>query len=149
MKISKNKNTTILTNNNLSVLDLFGDEKVIMDINEVKNIKDSFVIFNDVLRNLKEKDLEILFEILKQKNIHFVNITSDIEEVLFTDYLLIFNDNKIIVEGPVLSVLREEKILKRLGYKLPFVVDLSLQLNYYGLIDSIYLDERALVDKLW
>lgn len=149
MKISKNKNTTILTNNNLSVLDLFGDEKVIMDINEVKNIKDSFVIFNDVLRNLKEKDLEILFEMLKQKNIHFVNITSDIEEVLFTDYLLIFNDNKIIVEGPVLSVLREEKILKRLGYKLPFVVDLSLQLNYYGLIDSIYLDERALVDKLW
>ena len=53
------------------------------------------------------------------------------------------------VEGPVVSVLKEEKILKNLGFSLPFIYDLSLQLNYYGLIDSIYLDEKVLVDKLW
>jgi hypothetical protein len=54
-----------------------------------------------------------------------------------------------MLEGSTLSVLKEEKLLKRLGYKLPFVVDLSLQLNAYNLIDSIFLDEEVLVNKLW
>ena len=53
------------------------------------------------------------------------------------------------MEGEVLSCLKEEKLLKRLGYKLPFIYDLSLQLNYYEVINKIYLDNKSLEEAVW
>lgn len=149
MVINHNVNTTIITNNNLDVLKEFAGEVIINDIEDIKHTNASFVVFNDVLRMLKEADLERLIKLLEKKGMHFANITSNMEEALYSQILIVYVDGKIEVEGPVISVLKEEKLLKRLGFSLPFIYDLSLQLNYYGLIDSIYLDERTLADKLW
>ena len=140
MNINKNINTTIITDNNLEVLKYFKGEVIVTNPLNLKLVNSSFVVLNDVLRFLKK---------LEDNNIHFVNITSKIEEVLYSQKLIVYTDNKVQIEGPVVSVLKEEKILKNLGFSLPFIYDLSLQLNYYGLIDSIYLDEKVLVDKLW
>lgn len=149
MKIDRNKNIAILTDNNTQVLNLFSGIRVIDDVNDLKNIDEKFIVLNDVLRNLKLKDLHKLLSIFKEKNIHYVNITSKVEEVVYADYLIIYNKNRLIIEGTVTSVLKEEKLLKRLGYALPFAFDLSLQLNYYNLLQSFYLDEKSLGDKLW
>lgn len=46
-------------------------------------------------------------------------------------------------------VLRNEKLLKRLGYGIPFVVDLSIQLNYYDIFDTVYYDMDKLTEALW
>ena len=149
MNINKNINTTIITDNNLEVLKYFKGEVIVTNPLNLKLVNSSFVVLNDVLRYLKEKDVHLFLKKLEDNNIHFVNITSKIEEVLYSQKLIVYTDNKVQVEGPVVSVLKEEKILKNLGFSLPFIYDLSLQLNYYGLIDSIYLDEKVLVDKLW
>lgn len=149
MKINRNINTTIITDNNIELLKEFKNELIISNIDDIKTINTDFIVFNDVIRYLKQKDKEKLFSRLEEKDIHYVNITSDIEEALNSHKLIIINNNKIVIEGCTISVLKEEKILKRLGIKLPFVVDLSLQLNYYGLINSMYLDEEVMVNKLW
>jgi hypothetical protein len=149
MKINRNINTTIITDNNIELLKEFKNELIISNIDDIKTINTDFIVFNDVIRYLKQKDKERLFTKLEEKDIHYVNITSDIEEALNSHKLIIINNNKIVIEGCTISVLKEEKILKRLGIKLPFVVDLSLQLNYYGLINSMYLDEEVMVNKLW
>lgn len=149
MNINKNINTTIITDNNLEVLQYFKGEVIVTNPLNLKLVNSSFVVLNDVLRYLKEKDVHLFLKKLEDNNIHFVNITSKIEEVLYSQKLIVYTDNKVQIEGPVVSVLKEEKILKNLGFSLPFIYDLSLQLNYYGLIDSIYLDEKVLVDKLW
>ena len=49
----------------------------------------------------------------------------------------------------LVKALKEEKTFINCGLKLPFVVDLSLKLNYYDLVDKIYLDEKSLVDEIW
>lgn len=149
MNINRNINTTILTDNNESVLKLFPDIKVINNSEDLRHISESFVIFNDVLRTLKQAELERFFEQLDGLNIHFINITSNTEEALYAESLIVYYKEKVIVEGSTISVLKEEKILKKLGFKLPFIYDFSLQLNYYGVIDSIFLDENVLVNKLW
>ena len=149
MKINRNINTTIITDNNIELLKEFKNELIISNIDDIKTINTDFIVFNDVIRYLKQKDKEKLFSRLEEKDIHYVNITSDVEETLNSHKLIIINNNKIVIEGCTISVLKEEKILKRLGIKLPFVVDLSLQLNYYGLINSMYLDEEVMVNKLW
>ena len=149
MIINEDVDTTILTNNNLSVLSMLKEYPVISDVDSLRSINDRFVVFNDVIRYLKDKDKQILFKKLKESGTHYINITSDIEEVLFTHHLMVIENGKIIIDGSTESVLKEEKILKRLGYGLPFIVDLSIQLNHYDLVDSMYLDEEVLVNKLW
>lgn len=149
MNINRNVNTTIITDNNLKVLEYFKDEKVISDPMNLKLVDSDFVVLNDVLRYLKDSDVQTFLNKLEERNIHFVNITSKTEEALYSQRLIVYTDDKVQIEGPVISVLKEEGILKKLGFSLPFIYDLSLQLNYYGLISSIYLDEKVLVDRLW
>ncbi len=149
MNINKGVNTTIITDNNVKVLEYFKGENIVTNPLNLKLVDSDFVVLNDVLRYLKDSDVQIFLKKLEDKNIHFVNITSKIEEALYAQRLIVYTDDKVQIEGPVISVLKEERILKKLGFSLPFIYDLSLQLNYYGLIDSIYLDEKALVDKLW
>ena len=55
----------------------------------------------------------------------------------------------ILMEGSTISVLKEEKILRRLGFSLPFFVDLSLNLQSYDLIHDIFLDRKELTEQLW
>ena len=149
MKINRNLNTTIVCDDNLFVLNDFKNDVIINKLEDLKDLKTSFVVFNDFLRVLNNHEREILLSNLEKKNIHFLNITSNIEESLYADELKVIYHNRVMLEGSTLSVLKEEKILKRLGYSLPFMVDLSLQLNAYNLIDSIFLDEELLVNKLW
>jgi len=149
MKINENTNSSILTNDNLKVLDMLKEYRIIDSINELKNIKENFVVFNDVIRYLKDKDKKILFDRLEKSNTHFINITSDIEEVLLSPYLIIIDNGNVLMEGNTEMVLKEEKILKRLGFGLPFIVDLSTQLMHYNLINDIYLSEEELINKLW
>ncbi len=149
MKINRNLNTTIVCDDNLFVLNELKDEVIINKLDDLRDLKTSFIVFNDFLRLLNNKEKDILLSNLEKKGIHFVNVTSDMEEALFADELKVIYHGKTMLEGFTLSVLKEEKLLKRLGYRLPFIVDLSLQLNAYNLIDSIFLDEEVLVDKLW
>ena len=58
-------------------------------------------------------------------------------------------NGEIIMEGKPSSVLREEKILNRIGLELPFMIDLSLKLEFYELLDNEITDMDRMVDTLW
>lgn len=107
------------------------------------------LIFDELLMFIDNDVKKALMNFLESNNTKFINITSDMEETLFSDYLIVVYNGNVAIEGKTLNVLKEEKILNRLGYNLPFLVDLSLQLKYYGLVDRIYLNQSELVDKLW
>ena len=42
-----------------------------------------------------------------------------------------------------------EKLLKRLGISLPFIIDLNKYFMDYGLIKKYYLTNEKLVNALW
>ena len=122
-------------------------EKII--VKNILNIHSNKIVIDGLLEFLNNSLKMKLIEYLKKHNVLYVNITTNMEETLFSDYLVVLNDSKIAIEGNTLSVLREEKILKKLGFNLPFMVDLSIQLGYYNLVDNIYLDKEKLVSNLW
>lgn len=119
--------------------------KILASLNTNKTV---FVIF-DVLTYLDKafKERLIRYLILNKKRI--INYTTDIEETLLLDYLVVLHENKIIMEGKKELVLQEEKILKKLGFNLPFIVELSNGLKYYGVIDKVYFNNEELVNVLW
>lgn len=133
------KNKTLLTK--LDELKL----NILSNLNLNKQI---FVFFN-VLTYLDDNFQERLINYLKSNHKRIINYTTQIEETLLLDYLVITHENTIIMEGTKELVLKEEKILKKLGFNLPFIVDLSSGLKYYGLINKIYFNNKELVDELW
>lgn len=107
------------------------------------------VIFNETLYGLKLDEKMEIFKLLKKQNISYVNVTSNVEDAIYSDYIFVYDGNKLVLEGNRNEVLKEEKTLKRLGYGLPFVVDLSIQLNYYDIFNKVYYDLDELVRALW
>ena len=107
------------------------------------------LVFNDVLMYLTDNKKRKIIKYLKDNKIVFYNFTSNCEECLYAPYIIMINNNVVAIEGATKNVLLEEKMIKKLGFGIPFTVDLSLQLKSYGLVDTIYYDVDRIVEDLW
>ena len=108
-----------------------------------------YLALDDILLYLNERTKILLLNYLNYKNIRLINVTSNIEDTSYTDYTLVLYNGINAIDGKTFDVLKEEKILKRLGLNLPFYLDLSIQLKLYGLINRTYLNKEDLVKRLW
>lgn len=63
--------------------------------------------------------------------------------------MIVLNHGKIYLRGAPLEVMKEDQKLIHLGLELPFMVDLSLKLQFYELLDDIILDMEGMVNTLW
>ena len=134
---------------NKSLVNLSLNDQVLVKILSYAITYPSYLAIDDLLVYLKQRTKILLLNYLNSKNICLINVTSDIEDTLFTDYILCLYNGISAIDGKTLDVLKNEKILKRLGFTLPFYIDLSIQLELYGLINKIYLNKEMLVHDLW
>ena len=142
--------TIISTNLNRNILNNYKDYEIIdnnFTYEELLNKKK--VIFFNVLSKMGDLEIKKLYSYLKENNVFFINVTNNTEEVLYTDNLIIYDKENILAEGNAIELINNEKLMKRLGFKLPFIVELSILLKDYNLINKIYLDKESLVDDLW
>ena len=97
----------------------------------------------------KKDIMHKLMEYKKKNNITMILTTINLEDTLEADYLYIINNGNVVVEGRPLVVLKEESLIKKLGLSMPFMVDLSLKLEFYEVVDDIELDLDRMVNTLW
>ena len=109
-------------------------------------IDDGFLMLNNYI---KDKVLKKLKKLCKEHNITVINITNDIEDVVYGDNIAIIDNKKIIINDKKSEVLSNEKLFKKLNIKLPFMADLSIKLSYYDLVNNIELDMNKMVNRLW
>ncbi len=129
--------------------DLTEIDKLKIKILSSLSSENKIYVFFNVLTYLPNKFKTKLVNYIKSQNKIIINYTTDIEETLLLEYLIVFHNEKIIMEGKKEYVLQEEKILKKLGFNLPSIVELSIGLKYYGLVNKIYFNSKELVDSLW
>ena len=114
--------------------------------------KPRLLLFDDLFCKLSSFEKQIVWEnlqFLKKEGITILMTSSNLEDVLPADRLLILNQGILLFDDVPLAVLKEDSLLNKIGLQLPFFVDLSLKLQYYNLIDTIYLNQEELVDALW
>ena len=131
---------------------LGSSDKVKMKILSAMIIKPQILVLDNVLCELDYKDKLLIFDILKEfKKLGgiVINVTNDMEETLYSEKIIVIYDKKLICFGKTLSVLNEEKLLKKIGIGLPFIIDLNRYFMDYGMIDKYYLDNDKLVGALW
>ena len=111
--------------------------------------KPEVIIIDDLSSIFPYKDRLKIFDYLKKIGIKFLYCTSDVEDLISFSYTIIIANKIVAMEGKTSLILKEEKLMKLLGYSLPFYVNLSTQLKYYGLLDEIYYNKEQLGDHLW
>lgn len=105
--------------------------------------------FSNVDNLLKDKILKKLKRLSKEQNISIINITNDTEDILYGDNLVIISDNKIILNDKKEIIYNNEQLFKSLNLKMPFMVELSLKLKYYNLLNNTEIDMNRMINKLW
>jgi energy-coupling factor transport system ATP-binding protein len=132
---------------------LSGGEKQKVALAAALVAQPKILIVDDALEMVDEQSksdiLKILTDLHKNKHLTIITITHDLEETYNADRMVVINNGNLLIEGPVKEVLQEDKIFSRIGLEVPFMVDLSLKLKLYGLIDRIILDMDEMVNTLW
>lgn len=156
-KIKKNLDTIIERFNlseiiNESPNNLNNNQKQVVSLAAALIYDPEILILDESLTYLdpceKEKILNLLVE-LKNQGLTIIHVTQNIEDTLISDEIVIIDESKIVLKGSKEEVYKEEKILNKLGYKLPFMVELSNRLKFYNLIDDTIYDMQKMVDTLW
>ena len=96
MEFSEGVNYTILVNNaNKAFFENFESYKVLDTMDGFDAIKmqvevflSKRIVFNEIWYYLSKEEKSELLEILKRRNVSFVNITSNVEDVIYSDCLL-------------------------------------------------------------
>ena len=156
MEFNDNVNYTILASCNdkefmskLSMYQVIG----LVGFDKLKSTLEMFpskrVVFNEALSILSMKEKQEIFSLLEKQNISYVNVTSNVEDTLFSDIIVVYDGNLKVLEGNKEMVLKNDKVLKKAGFGTPFAVDLSIGLIYYDILDKVYFDVNTLTEALW
>jgi ABC-type cobalt transport system, ATPase component len=109
-------------------------------------ILDEALVMVDLV--LRDKIYDILKEYHK-KGLTILNITHDSEESLLGTHVLIMNKGEIILNEKTKIALENDKAFKLGGMDLPFIIDLSVKLKYYGIVSKTSFDSKKLVNAIW
>lgn len=114
--------------------------------------KPSIIFIDDISVYFDKKEIISIIEILKQyqqENTTIVLITSSLEIALLSDYLYVINESKIMIEGNPIEIVEKDNIMNKAGLNVPFMIDLSVKLRDYELVNCIEQDKDRMVDLLW
>lgn len=109
-------------------------------------LDNSFSMMN---KTTKERIKKALRQYQKENNLTILLTTNNLEDTIDSDYLYVINKGEVVIEGEPFTVFKEDILLNRLGLSLPFMVDLSLKLEFYELLDKIETDVDRMVNTLW
>ena len=121
--------------------------KKVSDLNEQNKIKLLFclklsskgdiVIIDNLLNKLNCHNKNIIVKILNKLKIKVINMTNNMEE------------GKIMLNDKKENIFMKYDDIKKIGLDLPFIVDLSIKLKYYGLVNKIYFNMEELIGAIW
>ena len=111
------------------------------------------LLLDSISLYLNDKEMEELLLFLKKYkekyNLTIVFTTLNLKDSLYSDYLFIINNGKVLLSGSPIEVLKYDNILNKNGLEIPFIIDLSVKMMDYNLIDEPVLDMDRMVDTIW
>ena len=111
------------------------------------------LLLDDILVELnnedKEKILLMLKRIIRELNIIVVMTSSSLTDSIYSDAILVIDDGLVRYSGRLGDILEHDNALTRMGIEIPVMMDMSLKLKFYNLLDKVILNEEEMVDTLW
>ncbi len=152
-EIIKQLNLTKVQNLNPNEL----PENIKIKIQLAKHLLQSpkILLLDDILvgmsKDEKNNIISVLREYQEKMDLTVVMTTSNLEDCINSDYIYVIDNNIVALEGKPLEVLQKDNVLNRIGLELPFMIDLSVKLRDYDLINDVEIDMDIdrMVELLW
>ena len=132
--------------------ELSGGEKQLVALASALIHEPEVLILDEAFTMIDPFYKDDIYKILKdqkEKGVTVIHITHDMEETLVSDYIIVMKDGDVALQGTKEEVYKEENKLHKLGFSLPFIVELSYRLMFYELIDHVIYDMEEMVNILW
>ena len=133
--------------------ELSGGEKQIVALACALILEPRILVLDEALCmvdiNKRKQLLDIIKRYNTKKRITVLSFTHNLEEAIYSDRLVILNKGKIVVDGAFPNVFREERVMRKIGLEVPFMIELSQKLKVYNILSDIDLDMDKVVSKLW
>ncbi|MBC5998074.1 energy-coupling factor transporter ATPase [Romboutsia ilealis] len=132
---------------------LSGGQKQRVAIAGIIAMKPKCVIFDEATAMLdpsgRKEVMSTIKRLNKEENISVIHITHFMEEAVDADRVIVMEKGKKILEGTPRQVFSKIDMLKNIGLDVPYMTELSKELNKEGLnIDSDILTVDEMVMKL-
>jgi len=136
-------------NKNIGDLTYFEQVKVLIGVSIMHNPK--IIFLDNILSKLNTSEVKKIFKILNKikKEITICITSSSMDNILFFDNVIVINKGTTVISDTPNKVLEHDNELARMGLLIPPMIDLSLKLSFYGLVDEIITDVDRMVDILW
>ncbi len=132
---------------------LSSDEIVLAQIAIALVNHPKILLLDNIFDYLDKNEIENLYNFLRDYQEKFgltvIMTTIDLKNSIESDYLYIIDSKKVILSGEPLTILQRDNIINKAGLSLPFMIDLSVKLRDYEIINSIYLNKIKMVDEIW
>lgn len=150
--IAKDLHITNLLNKNIKDLNEYEKLRICLASKIVSNPK--LLLLDDpclFLSPIEKEEFMGFLEQLRTRGITIIISTSTLEEVIYTinSIIYVLDKGEIVSSGEMLEVLSNDSLLNKIGLELPFMVDLSVKLEYYNLTDKINMSPLGMVESLW
>ena len=144
-------NLQSIKNKNINELDL--SQRQIFLIMLALLHKPKVLLLDSVLSILPKEDKEMVIEALKKIiidwNITIINFTLDLNDYIFSDKLVLLSNFKVLGEYLKKDIYEDDKLFYQNGLEIPFIVDLSVKLKMYDIINKNYYDMEEMVNDIW
>lgn len=110
------------------------------------------LLVDDIGIYFDKKEMQESINILKdyqKDDLTIIMVTSNLEEALKTDYMYVISESNILIEGKPIEIIQKDNIMNKAGLNLPFMIDLSVKLRDYDLVNVIEQDQERMVELLW
>ena len=134
---------------NKDFFDLSVEDRIYIKILSLLIIKPSIFCIDDLLTYLSNEKKTRIINYIKDNSITLINVTSNMEELLLCDYIMVMNKGNIIKKDLKEEILDDDSLFKDLGLSLPFIYDINNLLLSYDLINNKCIIEKELVNVLW
>lgn len=109
------------------------------------------IFLDNILEGLTNSEVQKIFTILNKikKDISIVITSTSLDYILNFDEVVVLGNKKVLTTGTPKEVLTVDNELAKLGFAIPKMIDLSLKLAFYGVVDDVITDVDRMVDVLW
>jgi len=132
-------------------LNLFDIIKINIFVNLISN--PDVLIIESVLDYLSIEDRDIIYSLIKKYNrknkMAIVILNNKSYGMIYCKRIILLNDGNILYDGTLKDIEKNDSMFTDLSIELPFMLDLSIKLKLYNLIDNVYVDEKRMIKEIW
>lgn len=132
---------------NINELSEYEKVKLSLAVSIVHNPK--ILLLDDIFDTITYFEYYEIIKLLKKQNLTILYTTNKLINVFESDRVILLDHKKVCYDLTAVELLEHDNVLAKMGIDIPVIVDLSLKLEFYNLLDKVIMTPEGLVDALW